>query len=162
MGRTEVFNALSGQGVSDRVLAHMVASYADPKLCLQYKGLIKAQIIIAWIQCVLAALIGLGFSTRLGLVATLLITSFLVAFAYLFIWGFKHNKAWAYNATILLSIVNLPKGLDKFGEAPMANSIGLVIGIALIGFTWYVRSKVFPDMVFVGPQKVRGKYAFSS
>jgi hypothetical protein len=160
--KTAVFNEMSGKGVSDRVVAYMIASYADPRICDQFKGLTKAMTIIAWIQCVIAALIGIGLGAKHGLIPTLLIAGFLVGFGYLFVWGFKNNRAWAYNATIILSVVNLPKQLTGFGHAPVANTVALLVGVSLIAFTWHVRSKIFPDFAFSSPKKVRGAYVFSN
>ena len=161
-GQSAVFNAMSGQGVSNRVVAHIVASYADPILCRQYSGLIKAMIAIAWIQCAIAVLIGIGIGAKLGLWATLILTAFLFAVTYLFVWGFKGNKAWAYTATISLSGLNLSSQLKGFSQAPLSNTVGLLVGIGLIAFTCYVRSKLFPDLALVSPKKVRGTYSFSS
>jgi hypothetical protein len=124
-GKQAVFDLMSGKGVSDRVVAHMIASYAAPKLCDQHRVLVGA-------------------------------------FMYLLVWGFQNNKAWAYNVTIILTIVNLPKQFKGFMDAPLLNKIALLIGLALFAFTWYVRGKLFPDFLFMSPRKTGKTYVFSS
>lgn len=160
--KSSVFHQFSGKGLSDRVIANLIASHASPELCDRHEKLIDAMIVISWLQMALGVLIAIGLALNLGLVAGLIITGLIAAFCYLFVWGFTHNKAWAYNATILLSIVNLPKGLEDFGSSPISNLVGLMLGAGLIAFTWFVRSKLFPDFAFISPKKVKGKFVFSS
>ncbi len=160
--KSTVFGRMSGQGVSDRKVAHFIASFADPRLCLQHAKLIDAMIVISWIQLVLAVLASIGIGFKMGSLAVLIIAALVGGFLYLFVWGFTHNKAWAYNVTIVLTIVNLPKTLNGVTEHPIATLIGSAVSVALLAFTWYVRSKVFPDFAFISPRKVKGTYVFSS
>jgi hypothetical protein len=48
----------------------------------------------------------------------------------------------------------------------IAGSTGELIGLALavlqIGFVWYVRSRLFPNLGSFGAKKTQGCYAFSS
>lgn len=62
----------------------------------------------------------------------------------------------------MLSIVNLPKGLDDLTTSPVSTLVTLALGVGLIAFTWYVRSKLFPDFAFISPKKVKGKFVFSN
>jgi hypothetical protein len=158
----EVFRMMSGQGASDRVVAHAIASHASPERLRLHARLIDAMIVISWLQMAVALGIGvlMGIGMHAGWIALLVITAFLGCITYLFVWGFTHNRAWAYNVSILLSIINLPKALGDMGQAPVANGISLLLGVALIAFTWFVRSKLFPDFAFVGPRKVKGSYVF--
>jgi hypothetical protein len=160
--KSTVFRLMRGNEVSDRRLAYFIASYADPSLCLRYAKLIKAIIAASWVQLAFALLVAVAAGVKMGLIGCLLFVGFIGAFAYLFVWGFTHNKAWAYNATIFMSVINLPKTLGGFSETPGASAVTLLIGVALISFTWYVRSKLFPDFAFISPKKVNGTYAFSS
>ncbi len=158
----EVFRMMSGQGVSDRVVAHTIAAHASPERLRLHAKLIDAMIVISWLQMALAVGMGvlMGIGTHAGWIALLVITAILGGLTYLFVWGFTRNRAWAYNATIFLSILNLPKALGDLGQAPVANGIALVLGVALIAFTWFVRSKLFPDFAFIGPRKLKGSYVF--
>jgi len=160
--KSSTFRQLSGQGVSDRVVAHMIASYASHALCNRHSKLIDAMIVISWLQLALVVLVSIAVGLKAGLVAVMLITALLGAFAYLFVWGFTNNKAWAYNATIVLSIVNLPKTLTGFSATPISSTVGVALSVGLIAFTWYVRSKIFPDFAFIAPKKLKGAYVFSS
>lgn len=159
--KSSVFQQLSGQGVKDRVLAYLIASYADPQKCDQHAKLIDAMIVISWLQLAWVVLIAIGLGLKAGLVVMLIATALLGGFAYLFVWGFTSTKAWAYNATIFMSIINLPQALKGFDKSPMASSVGFTLGIGLIAFTWYVRGKLFPDFQFIAPKKVKGVYVFS-
>src|SRR3989344_2232064 len=122
-GKSSIFQALKGQGVSDGTLAHLLASHADPKLALQHARLIKGMVVIAWVQLVLGVLIGLSLA---------------------------------------LSIINLPKALSDVSTEPASSVFALTLGVAWIAYTWFVRSKLFPDFAVLGPRKVSGTYRFSS
>lgn len=161
-GKSSIFQALKGQGVSDGTLAHLLASHADPKLVLQHARLIKGMVVIAWVQLVLGVLIGLSLALKMGSLAGLLIAAFIGGFAYLFVWGFQRSRAWAYNASIVLSIINLPKALSDVSTEPASSAFALTLGVAWIAYTWFVRSKLFPDFAVLGPRKVSGTYRFSS
>jgi hypothetical protein len=161
-GKTAVFRTLSGKGLSDRVLAHFIASYADPKLCDQHAKLIDAMIVISWLELALGVLVSIGLGLTMGLIGLLVLTGFVGGFCYLFVWGFTRNKAWAYNVSILMSLVNAPKALNGFAESPVASLVALGIGVGLFMFTWHVRGKLFPDFAFIGPKKEKGMYVFSS
>ena len=104
-GKSSIFQALKGQGVSDRSLANLIASHADAKLVAQHAAHIKGMVIISWVQLVLGVLAGLNVAFTVNMVAGLLVTVFIGAFSYLFIWGFRNSRAWAYNASIMLSII---------------------------------------------------------
>lgn len=160
-GKTAVFQNLVSQGAKERITAHFIASHADPKRLQQHTKLIDAMIVISWLQMALAVLLGLGVGLKDGLGAGLFMTAFVGGIVYLFVWGFTNNKAWAYNVTIFLSIINLPKALTGFAAQPTGSVIGLALSVGLISFTWYVRSKLFPDFGFVTPKKVRGAFVFS-
>lgn len=91
--KSAVFARFTGQVLSDRVLANVIASHASPELCDRHEKLIDAMIVISWLQMALGILIAIGLSIDLGLVAGLIITGLMAAFCYLFVWGFTHNKA---------------------------------------------------------------------
>ncbi len=160
----EVFRMMSGQGVSDRVVAHTIAAHASPERLRLHAKLIDAMIVISWLQMALAVGMGvlMGIGTHAGWIALLVITAILGGLTYLFVWGFTRNRAWAYNATILLCILNLPQALTDIPGNPTGGTMTLVINLAIIGFTWYVRSKVFPDFAIFSPRKVKGAYVFAS
>jgi len=80
----------------------------------------------------------------------------------MFAWGFYKHRVGAYNAYIILTITQLPRSLGDFAHSPVASTIGLAIGLGILGYVWFVRHKLFPDFAFVTPRKVKGQYAFES
>jgi hypothetical protein len=162
VGKAEVFKQLSGQGVNDRYLANFIASYADPRRCEENKGLIKFLLVITYLQVIIGFISGFAIGMQIGPNAKWIAAFFIAAFVLIFAWGFHKNKAGAYNAYILLSIVQFPRQIEGFAKNPAAGGVGIVIGILLIGYVWYVRKQLFPDFAFIGPLKVKGQYIFSS
>lgn len=161
-GKSSIFGALRGQGINDRVLAHLIASHADPKLIAQHPRLIQSMVILAWLQVALGMLASLHLALTVSPFAGLLAAGFIGGFCYLFVWGFRNSRAWAYNASIILSIINLPRALGDLATEPGSSLFALALGVAWIGYTWFVRSKLFPDFAFMGPRKAGGLYQFSS
>lgn len=163
--KTAIFQALSGQGLSDRRLADLMATRPHPVLLQRHAGLIRAQVGIAWAQLVLVLLVclwaGLKTGGVAGLIGALLVLALVGGFMYLFVWGFQRNRAWAYTVSLVLGIINLPKVLMDLPDAPTAGSIGLMVALGLLGFTWHVRSKLFPDLTAFGPRKLDGEYRFA-
>lgn len=160
--KSAVYRALSGGEVKDNQVAHLIATHADPRLTEQHAGLVKALVIISWGQLFLAAVVVLANGGKLGLGITLVLLAFTGAFGYLFIWGYKHHKAWAYTVSIFLSCTNLPKAFTDFSADPITSIVAFVLGLAVLVFTWHVRSRLFPDLYLVGPKKVSGSFVFSS
>lgn len=155
-----VFAQLSGQGVKDSQLAYFIASYPDPVRCEQHNGKVNILITVMFIQAVIAFLLGYGIGVKIGPNAKWIIAAFIALIPLLFAWGFYANRVGAYNAYILLSIVQLPKSFEGFASSPVASSISIGIGIGLIAYVWYVREKIFPGFAFMTPKKVKGEYVF--
>ncbi|HJW25240.1 MAG TPA: hypothetical protein VJ576_10110 [Rhodocyclaceae bacterium] len=162
VAKTEVFARLSGQGVKDKQLADLIASYADPRLCAQHYDKVNILLTLMFIQAVIVFLLGFSMGLRIGPNAKWIMGGLLALIPLAFAWGFHRNSAGAYNAYILLSIIQMPRQLDGFISSPIATSVGLAIGIGMLAFVWYVRQKLFPDFAFMGPRKVKGQYVFAS
>lgn len=163
--KTAIFQALSRQGLSDRRLADLMATRPHPVLLQRHAGLIRAQVGIAWAQLVLVLLVclwaGLNTGGVGGLIGALFVVALVGGFMYLFVWGFQRHRAWAYTASLVLGLINLPKALMDLPDAPVAGSVGLMVAVGLLGFTWHVRSKLFPDLTAFGPRKLDGEYRFA-
>jgi len=161
IAKSEIFARLSGHGIKDRELARLLASYVDPRLRDANRRYINWVLIIACVQAATgfpeAFDIGEQLSSGAGWIAGVATT----AFGLLFAWGFYRNKVDTYNAYLLLAIIQLPFQLDDFPESPVKTTIGVVIGLALLGYVWWVRSRIFPDYLFMSPRKVKGAYVFS-
>jgi predicted branched-subunit amino acid permease len=161
VAKSDVFTRLTGQGVKDRLLAYLIASHADPERCRANRGHLLAIRIIAWLQVVIGVLVGYAAGSEISPVAGLIVAALAAAFTLLFVWGFSKNNAGAYNAYLILTITQLPRQFSGFEEHPVSTLIGLLIGLALLAYVWYVRTRIFPDFNFIAPRKVNGKYVFS-
>ncbi len=161
MPKSEVFTKLSGQGIKDSQLAFFVASHKDPRLCEEHERKVNIIIMLMFIQAAIAFLMGFGIGVKVGPNAKWI---FGVLFAFIplvFAWGFYKYVAGAYNAYILLSIIQLPRQLEGFASSPIATAIGLTIGIGITAYVWYVRGKLFPDFAFIAPKRIKGQYVFT-
>lgn len=161
MRKSEVFSQLSGKGIKDSHLAHFIASYADPELCDKHEKLNNFAITLMFAQALFALIVGYGLGAQIGPSAKWITAALIGAIPLLFAWGFYKHFANAYNAYIVLTIVNLPKQFGAFTKSPIASLIGLTIGISIFVLIWYLRSKLFPDFGFVSPKKIKGEYVFS-
>jgi hypothetical protein len=158
--KSEAFAQLSGQGVNESQLAYFIAGYPDPSRCAEHSGKVKVLIAVMIIQAVILFPVGFFIGAKIGANAKWIIGFISALIPLLFAFGFYGNRVGAYNAYILLSIVQIPNAFKGFTSTPIASSIGLAISIALIAFVWHVREKVFPGFTFVTPKKVKGKYIF--
>jgi len=159
--KKSVFEKLTNEGMSSRFTASIIASFADPKLCEKYKGLIKVVIVIAYLQLLVGTLTGFAYGRQYGANGGLVGAILAAAFTLIFVWGFTKNKAWAYNVTILLSVLQVPKQVGNFEKAPIEIGIMISISIALIAFYFYVRTKIFPDYASIfSIRKSKGLYVF--
>lgn len=160
--KPEVFAKLSGKGLKDNQLAHFIASYADPYLCDLHDRKINVLITLMFIQAVFALLAGFGIGAQIGPNAQLIFAALCALVPLLFAFGFYKHMAGAYNAYILLAIVNLPRQLEGFSSSPVVTSVALAMSVGMLGYVWYVRQKIFPDFSFISPKKIKGQYVFSS
>jgi hypothetical protein len=159
--KQDVFTALSGKGVKDRVLAYRIAAFADPQRCAENKTHIRALVVISCIELLVGTFVafssGFQISARSGLIFAVLAA----LFGALFVWGFAKNKANIYNGFILISLTQLPRAFQGFSTGPGTTAIAVAINITLVAYVWFVRSRLFPDFAFVSPRKTNGEYVFS-
>jgi hypothetical protein len=161
-GKTATFAQLSGQGAKDKQLAKAIASYPDPELAEAHRGKVRVLIVIMLIQAILAFFIGYGIGYKIGPNAPWIASALMTLVPLAFAWAFYANKAVAYEAYVMLSILGVARTLDGFATAPASTLAGLVISAALCGFVLYVQFKVFPDLGFLSPKKVDGKFVFTT
>lgn len=159
--KSDVFSQLTEQGVKDSQLAQFIASYADQQRCDEHSRKVNALITIMFFQAIVAFLIGFGAGIKIGPNAKWIISVVSASIPLLFAFGFYKNFAGAYNAYIILTIVQLPKSLEGFSSNPTATTVIFAINLAVVGYVWYVREKIFPDFAFIGPKKIKGQYVFS-
>ncbi len=158
--KDQVYQQLLAAGAKARTTAVAIASYAKPELVLQHARKIDALIVITWLQLAFAVLVAIGLGLQHGLGFLAFMVAFVGGFCYLFVWGFTHNRAWAYNGTFLLGLGNAHKALSGFTEAPLMGTVILIVSWGPLFYTMYVRSKLFPDFAFMSPPKKNGQYVF--
>lgn len=163
-GRSATFDLVSNQGINDRTVASLIANYAAPSLCQRHYGKVHLAIILMVVQSLMTLAIGLVVVTDSANSSHifLLITVLVAMVPLLFAWGIYKNHVGAYNAFLVLACVQAPRALDDFTTSPVGSSIALAITAGLIGFIAYVRYKIFPDIVVLGPRKLKGRYQFST
>lgn len=159
--KADIFQALSGQGLSDRRLAWLLAARPHPVLVQRHARLIKALVGISWLQFVVALLVCLWATRSFGLIAGLLASAVACGIVYVFIWGFRNNRAWVYTLSIVLGVLNLPEAINSAFEKPAAGGFGLLLALALLALTWHARARLFPDLGFGGARKQGGVHRFT-
>ena len=118
-------------------------------------------ITIMFVQAFIAFLFGFGAGIKIGPNAKWITSVVSASIPLLFAFGFYKHFAGAYNAYIVLAIVQMPKALAGLSSNPTATAIVFAINLAVVGYVWYVREKIFPDFAFIGPKKIKGQYVFS-
>lgn len=159
--KSEVFAKLSGQGLKDRRLALFIASYADPRLCDLHDRKVNVLITLMFIQAVLALLVGFALGAPFGPSGRLIVAGLCALVPLLFAFGFYKHHAGAYNAYLLLAVVNLPRQFEGFAANPIATAVVVAMSIAMLAYVCYVRQKLFPDLLLFSPKKLKGQYVFS-
>lgn len=159
--KAKVFEQLTGQGVKDSQLAYSIASFADPSRCDNHERKVNILITVMFIQALIAFFMGFGIGAKIGPNAKWIAGALIALIPLLFAWGFYAHRVGAYNAYILLTIIQLPRSFEGFTSSPVATSIAIAISVAVLAYVWYVREKLFPDFAFITPKKVKGEYVFS-
>lgn len=160
--KTELFEQLRGQGLSDSKLAHDVAAEPAPALCIAHRSKVRVIVCLMLFQAVLGFLVVFGagdsrhpfFTFGAGLV--------LVAINLAFAWGFYSNRIAAYNAYLVLRLLGFHNTIDELIRHPVVGGILLLYALGVFVFIGMVRSALFPDFALFGVRKIGGSYAFSS
>ena len=158
--KSEVFEQLSGQGVNDSQLAYFIASFAYPERRRKHRWKVNLLITLMVILAGIVFLVGFGIGAKIGPNAKWILAGISMLIPLLLAWGFYAHRVGAYNAYILLTIVQLPRSFEGFTSTPVVSSIGIAINIGLLAYVLYVREKIFPGFAFVTPKKIKGKYIF--
>ena len=132
--KADALAELSGQGLKDRVLAHLIASHPDPERCRKNKVHVRILVALGIAQLAISLMFAFGDAGS--------------GFSLLVI------------GIILLSLLQLPKTIAELGRDPSTALPSLVITALLVGYVWYVRNRMFPDYGWFTPRKVEGRYAF--
>ena len=160
--KSEVFQSLAGGVVRDSQLALFIASHPNQNLYEEHYKKVNVLISIMFFQALFAAFLGFGIGSKIGPISMWIFAALIALIPLLFAFGFYKNHVGTYNAYILLTLIQAPKMFTGITQTPVATGIGIVIGLFILGYVWYVRSLLFPDFTFITPKKIKGKYVFSS
>jgi len=160
--KTETFKALSGGAVKDRVLAYWIGSRIDPALRRQHARKVTILIVLFGIQALIGALIGfaLGWNSSLGL--ALVLTLIGGAIPLLFAWGFYKYSAQTYTVFVILSLSQFSRLFKDYAEDPVATLVSAGLTLALVFYVAWLKTKLFPDLGFIGSKKIKGQFVFSN
>lgn len=159
--KQDVFDELSGRGVKDRILAYLIAAYPDPRRVMENNVHRRVVIGIAYFNLLLAVIATLFVVVKVSLGSGVLVGVFALSISGLFVWGFTKNKARVYTAFLVMSFTQFPRQFSGFAAHPGASALGLVIGVAIVAYVWFVQQRLFPDLAFVSARKVGGQYLFT-
>jgi hypothetical protein len=160
--KTETFKALSGGTVKDKVLAYWIGSRPDPQLLERHAGKIKILLGLIYVQALIGLvggyLLGLTISDGMAIILGLLAGGVPLLFA----WGFHRHSAQTYTVYMLLSISQMPRLFKDYAADPVSVIIGVVTTLAMVFFVGWVKHLLFPDLGFMGSNKVKGQFVFSN
>lgn len=160
VGKTAVFRLLSDHGVSDRVLAHYIASHVNAADVDEHAGKIDRLLWVMYAQALIGLWVGWNMAAAWGPVGKGFALLLCAGLPLFFAWGFYKNLAGFYNAYILLQVVQLPKLFKGFDAEPVITLVAVGINLAMLAYVWYVRYQLFPDFLAFSPKKLSGKYVF--
>jgi hypothetical protein len=159
--KDDVFNRMSNKGVTNDKLAFIIAQYADPRRIEANKTWIKILLTLVFIQAVISFFVGLGQGVNSNSdVAWLWGVG--GAFLPLACWlNIYKNIALGYSIYLVSLMLSLAGAKDIAKTAPSAAliAVGLIVGIG--GYVWFVKRKVFPDIVLTKARKVNDVYVFT-
>lgn len=157
----EVFNRMSGQGVTNDKLALIIALYADPRRVAANKIWINTLLTLILIQALLSFFVGLGQGINSHSDMVWLWGVEAVFFPLACWLSIYKNNPLGYNLYFLFLALSLKDGIDASKATQL--SIFITVGVAVgIGYcVWFVKQKIFPDLVFTKARKVNNVYVFT-
>lgn len=165
MSREEVFYRLQGGAFSDRNLATIIAATPNPLLIEGHKWKIRFMRTVSILQVLLGLFVGWQIGAPLGDGSAILCSMLMALIPSLMFWGFLRNSINAYNAYILVQLLQIPPQskllIDGGWETP-AGWIGMLITLSLITYAFVLRRRLFPSMgVFSARSSKEGVYVFA-
>lgn len=165
MSHAEAFYRLQGGVFNDRNLATIIAATPSPDLFAENKWKVRLMHLVSSLQVLLGFFIGWQIGAPLGDVSAVLCSMLMALIPALMLWGFVRNSINAYNAYILVQLLQIPPQttmlLDGGWETP-AGWIGMAITLSLIAYAFVLRRLLFPSMgVFSARSSKDGEYVFA-
>ncbi len=159
--KSAVFKQLAGQGIKDSQLAYYIASYVSPERRYLHNRKVIALVTLMFILAFLGFFVGFVIGVQIGPNAKWILGAISALIPLAFAWGFQTYKAGAYNAYIVLSVIQIPKMLMRTSFAEPSTFVGVLISIAIIAYVWYLRTQLFPDFAWLSPNKKQGQFVFT-
>ncbi|MDE2420139.1 MAG: hypothetical protein KGO49_03020 [Gammaproteobacteria bacterium] len=157
----DVFNRMSGKGVTDEKLAFIIALYADPRRVAVNRIWIKILLTVIVIQAVSSFFVGLGqgINSHSDVAWLWGVGGAFLPLACCF--NIYKNQVVGYNIYFVTLMLCLKGAMDIAKTSPISAliAVGFILGIG--GYTWFVKQRVFPDFVFTKVKKVNGFYTFT-
>lgn len=165
MSREEIFYRLQGGVFNDRHLATILAAAPNPELAEKNKWKVRLMWVVSFLQVLLGLMVGWQIGAPLGEGSALLTSLLMALIPSLMLWGFLRNSINAYNAYILVQMLQIPPQtmmLMDGGWETLAGWGGMAITISLISYAIFIRQTLFPQMaVFSAQQDKEGNYVFA-
>ncbi len=153
---SDLYNKYKNDEISEKRLSTLLGNLKDKNLIKKHKTVNKVLIFVMCILTLFSVVIGYSLGINSGSSSPIYWTLIAILPA-MFTYGFIRNNQGAYLGYILLSLTQLPKSFVGFGDNPIADVLGVAISISVIALVWYVKSKLFPYMGFIGPKKDKNK-----
>ena len=165
MSREEAFYRLQGGVFSDRNLATIITATPNPQLIVAHKWKVWLMRLVSVLQVLLGLFVGWQIGAPLGDGSAVLCSLLMALIPSLMFWGFLRNSINAYNAYILVQLLQIPPQtkllMDGGWETP-AGWIGIAITLSLITYAFVLRRLLFPGMaVFSARSSKDGEYVFA-
>jgi len=147
-----IYEKYKSEDIKEKKWAYFVGALKDKTLIKKHKIANNVLIVLMGLFTILAALSGYA----MGLEVTPNTAIYWIAVAIIpmmFLYGFIKHNYQTYVAYITLAITQLPKSFSNVGGDIVPDVMGLLISLSTITLVWYLRSKLFPYMGFLGPKK---------
>ena len=158
--KADALAELSGQGLKDRVLAHLIASRPDPERCRQNKLHIRILVALGIAQLAISLMLAYYFfhrrrqRPRAGIPRA---DRAAVAAVHLGLCNPSCRRVPRVHPAVAAAGAEDHR---RLGRDPSTALPSLAITVLLVGYVWFVRNRLFPDYGWFTPRKVEGRYAF--
>jgi hypothetical protein len=136
-----------GKKIKEQQLATIISSLKDQDLIEEYK---TTNNILIGIMSVVSVI---NFLSLMASTGSIIFTFVIMLIPAFLIYGFVKNSLVAYNAYIILLMLNLPQTLQLMQEDPAVGLIALVVSLLMFLFVSKLKSNLFPYMGFFGAKK---------
>lgn len=156
--KSDIYKKYQDCGFPEKKLALMVAALPDQFLCHKYEKMNNLLILLMFIQACISALFGFNTGALMGGNNILLFGLISIAVPMLFIIGFYRYSLTAYNAFIILGIIQFPRLFKDAYQEPVLTALIITFSILTMAYVWYLKSRLYPESGLFGLKKSDGEY----